>query len=91
MRLYFDFENRFETIRDDEGVEAADLDQALDDIRSVIEEMARELGGALGDAPVLIVRDETGSHVARLPIQELLDHFLSSDQGNVVSLSRRRR
>jgi hypothetical protein len=91
MRFYFDFENGRETIRDDEGVEADDLDQALDDARSAIEEIVQELkGGALGEAPVLIVRDETGSSAARLPIQELLDYFSSSDRGNMVSFSRGR-
>jgi hypothetical protein len=91
MRFYFDFENGHETIRDDEGVEADDLDQALDDAQSAIQEIAQELKhGALGDEPVLIVRDETGSSIARLPIQALLDHFSSSDQGSVVSLSKRR-
>lgn len=90
MRFYFDFENRFETVYDDEGVEADDLGQALNDARSVIQKMAQELDGDLGEAPVLIVRDENGSQVARLPIQELLEHFLSSDQGNVVSLNERR-
>lgn len=90
MRFYFDFENRFETVYDDEGVEADDLGQALNDARSVIQKMAQELDGDLGEAPVLVVRDENGSQVARLPIQELLEHFLSSDQGNVVSLNERR-
>jgi hypothetical protein len=88
MRFYFDFENGFETIRDDAGVEADDLDQALDDAQSVIQEMAHEFkDGALGDAPVLVMRDETGSPVARLPIQEVLDCFLSLDRGKAVRLS----
>lgn len=91
MRFYFDFENGREKICDDEGVEADDLDQALEDAQSAIQEIAQELkDGALGDEPMLIVRDENGSSVARLPVQALLDHFLSSDQGNVVSLSKRR-
>jgi hypothetical protein len=92
MRFYFDFENGYETVRDDEGVEADDLDQALDDAQSAIQEIAQELkDGALGDEPVLIVRDETGSSVARLPVQALLDHFLSSDRDNVVKLYGKRR
>ena len=43
-RFYFDVGNGQETIRDDEGVEAEDLEQALSDARTVISEMADELG-----------------------------------------------
>ena len=68
-RFYFDVDNGQKTIRDDEGVEAEDLEQALVDARSVISEMADELGATdIDNAWTLVVRDETGLPVARVPI-----------------------
>lgn len=68
-RFYFDVEDGQETVRDEEGVGANDLDQALADARSVIREMADELATkGLSGAAVLVIRDETGAAVARLPI-----------------------
>lgn len=70
-RFYFDVDYGQEIIRDEEGVEADDLDQALADARSVIWETADELGNdALSDALVMLIRDETGSIVARLLIEK---------------------
>ncbi|MGQ7695774.1 DUF6894 family protein, partial [Streptococcus suis] len=40
IRFYFDVESGRETIRDRDGVEAADLAEALTEARSVIREMA---------------------------------------------------
>lgn len=42
--------------------------------------------GGSNDASVLIVRVEMESQVARLPIAELMDHLLNSDQGTAASL-----
>lgn len=68
-RFYFDVDNGRETIRDDEGVEAADLEQALTDARGVIGEMADDLGTTdLNNPWTLVVRDEMGSTVAHVPI-----------------------
>jgi predicted mannosyl-3-phosphoglycerate phosphatase (HAD superfamily) len=68
-RFYFDLDNNQVTIRDDEGVEAEDLEQALAEVRSVINEMANELGATDLDNPwTLIVRDETGLPIAHVPI-----------------------
>ncbi|KAA0122855.1 hypothetical protein CIW48_15550 [Methylobacterium sp. P1-11] len=69
-RFFFDVSNGVETILDDESVEAADLDEALTEARSVIAEMADEVIEANPDQSwVLIVRDEAGLVVGRLPIQ----------------------
>lgn len=69
-RFFFDLECGAEVIRDDEGAEAADLDQALADARSIIAEMAGEVAEANPGEPwTLIVRDEAGSTVGRLPIR----------------------
>ncbi|MHB2210928.1 DUF6894 family protein [Methylobacterium sp. CM6257] len=89
-RFYFDFEDGQETIRDDEGVEAEDLEQALADARSVIREMAGEVAANdPGEAWALVVRDETGSSVARLPIEKSQHRFSSSDRGRALKLIQR--
>jgi hypothetical protein len=68
-RFYFDVGNGRETIRDDEGVEAEDLEQALSDARTVISEMADELGATgIGNSWTLVERDETGLPIAHVPI-----------------------
>lgn len=69
-RFYFDIENGQASIRDEEGVEAASVEQALDEARSVIREMSAELTDANPDQTwTLIVRDASGSVVGRLPIK----------------------
>jgi hypothetical protein len=69
-RFFFDLVCGAEPIRDQEGAEATDLDQALADARSVVAEMADEVAEAnLGQSWTLIVRDEAGSTVGRLPIR----------------------
>jgi hypothetical protein len=68
-RFFFDLVCGDEVIQDDDGVEATDLDQALDEARSAIAEMADEvIGDGSGQPWAMIVRDETGAPVRRLPI-----------------------
>jgi hypothetical protein len=70
IRFYFDVESARETIRDLEGVEAADLAEALAEARSVIHETAEAVcADDPGTAWTLVVRDATGAVVARLPIK----------------------
>lgn len=70
IRFYFDVESGRETVRDLEGVEAADLAEALAEARSVIREMADAVcADDPGTAWTLVVRDATGAVVARLPIR----------------------
>jgi hypothetical protein len=89
-RFYFDVENGQATIWDEEGVRADSLEQALLDARSVISEMAGDLGdGILGAEPMLLVRDAAGSLVARLPIEHSQHRVSSSDPGNGQGLIRR--
>ncbi|MCJ2123841.1 hypothetical protein MKL11_14990 [Methylobacterium sp. J-077] len=70
-RFYFDVENGRERIRDEAGVEAESLEEALAEARSVIEEMAASVSGtaAAGASWTLVVRDAAGSVVGRLPIR----------------------
>jgi hypothetical protein len=65
-RFYFDIEVGNDTIRDKIGAEAADLDEALAEARSVIAEMVEEIGA--GETLVMVVRDSDDAPVARLPI-----------------------
>lgn len=68
-RFYFDVGNGQDAIRDEEGVEAEDLQQALADAYDLIVEMADDLGAAeLNNPWTLIMRDETGLTVAHVPI-----------------------
>lgn len=69
MRFYFDVGNGERTIQDHEGVEAEDLEQALADARSVLDELAGDLDANDIDDPwTLIIRDQTGMPVAHIPV-----------------------
>lgn len=68
-QFFFDLACGEEVIRDDEGVEAADLECALAEARSIIAEMAEDLGATDINSPwTLIVRDEIGLQLAHVPI-----------------------
>jgi hypothetical protein len=91
-RFFFDVENGRETIWDEEGVRADSLEQALIDARCVISEMAGGLTDELpGEELMLVVRDEAGSFVARLPIAKSQHRSSSPNSGNVQSLVERHR
>ena len=69
VRFFFDLVCGDEVILDNDGVEAMDLDQALAAARSAIAEMVDEvIEDGSGQPWAMIVRDETGSLVRRLPI-----------------------
>ena len=68
--FFFDVSNGLETLSDEVGIEAANLENVLAEARSVIVEMADEVTGAdLDQSWTLIVRDEAGSLVGPLPIK----------------------
>jgi hypothetical protein len=68
-RLYFDVSNGQEAIRDEEGAQAENLQQALADAHDVIGERADDLGAAdRNNSWTLIVRNGTGLTVAHVPI-----------------------
>ena len=69
MRFYFDVTNGQTTIRDTEGIEAADLDEATAQTQAVIEELRRsgELNG-FHEGWRLIIREMHGSIHRNLPI-----------------------
>ena len=68
-RFYFDLTNGQTTLRDETGVEATSLNEALEQARAAIDEMRDngELDG-LGRGWQLIIRDERGAVVQREPI-----------------------
>lgn len=68
-RFFFDLVSDEEVIRDNVGVEAQDLNQALDVARSIITEMAEEIAETHPDGLwELVVRDDRGSIVGHLLI-----------------------
>ena len=68
-RFYFDLTNGLETIRDHQGVEARDLDQAIEEARVVINEM-RDSGELSEDEEgwILIIKDAEGDTLMTLPV-----------------------
>lgn len=69
-RFFFDVINGEEVISDEVGVEVSSLNEALAEARSVIAEMAHEVtGDDPGPSWTLIVRDDAGSVLGRLPIK----------------------
>lgn len=69
-RFYFDLADGVTTIRDEEGVEATNLDQALEAAESVIREMrANGVLAHLGDGWTLCIRVEAETVLAILPVE----------------------
>ena len=68
-RFYFDLVNRETILPDEVGVEAADLDEALEEAASALEEL-RDSGEAadLGEGWQLLIRDKAGTLLRKLPI-----------------------
>jgi alanyl-tRNA synthetase len=70
-RFYFDLEDGQETISDEVGVEADSFEEAMDEARSVISEMADQLAADNpGETWLLVVRDADGSLLGRVPIKK---------------------
>jgi hypothetical protein len=71
-KLYFDIERVHVMFRDETGVETDDLEFALDEARSVIREVADEVAADHpGETFFLVVRDEDGSAVMRIPVKKI--------------------
>lgn len=69
QRFYFDLKNGHDFIRDNEGVEAHDLDQATDEAQAVIDEMRdRDDFAASNGEWSLAIRDERGTTLKTLPV-----------------------
>ncbi|MDP4003676.1 hypothetical protein [Methylobacterium sp. NEAU K] len=91
-RYFFDLVSGEEVIRDGEGAEAGNLDQALAEARSVIAEMADAVIEVDPDQPwTLIVRDEAGSVLGRLPIKGEMDRGPDGQQDPTSPHGRRAR
>ena len=67
--FYFDLVNQETILPDDVGVEAADLDEALEEAASALEEL-RDSGEAadLGEGWQMVIRDKAGRVLRKLPI-----------------------
>lgn len=73
MRFYFHLGNGSEVIRDDEGVEAASVEDARTEARLAIEEVVREGGTGILDWSGwrLEVSDAAGVQVFSVPLDSL--------------------
>lgn len=68
-RFFFDVINDESIIVDEQGVDAANLEQALDDAKIVLGQIADELGASsIKDSWTLVIRDQSGMTVAHIPI-----------------------
>lgn len=69
QRYHFDLNNGHDLIRDDKGVEAHDLDQAIKEAQAVLEEMRRSKKLLASDKGWrLVIRDESGASLMMLPL-----------------------
>ncbi|GLS46904.1 DUF6894 family protein [Methylobacterium brachythecii] len=67
-RFHFDVVRDDEVIRDEDGVEAEDLDDATEQALLCIEEMTSTGELSDGDGWCLVIRDETGDERRRIAI-----------------------
>ena len=67
--FYFDLESGEETIRDEEGVEADRVDEALDEARNAIAEIAYDTASKGSNKQwTVVIRNAVSILVGRLPI-----------------------
>ena len=75
QRFYFDLTNGEDLIRDDEGVDASGLVEAVKEAQSALDELR---GGYQPDMPGagwhLIIRDEAGATLKTLPFNDDTPH-----------------
>lgn len=69
-RFYFDLTYRSSSIRDDVGVEARDIDQAVEEAQVVIEEMRGRHELASLEDWNMAIRDESGATLMTLPLTQ---------------------
>ena len=70
-RFYFDLTNGLDTLRDDEGVEADDLDDATRQTQTVLDEISADgNASAVENGWHLIIRDESGATLKTLSVTE---------------------
>ncbi|MDR7040170.1 MULTISPECIES: DUF6894 family protein [Methylobacterium] len=68
-RFYFDLVCRERVIPDDTGIEAADLDEALEEAEAALQEMRRSgEASEFDEGWSLLIRDEGGAALRKLPI-----------------------
>lgn len=66
-RFHFDLEDGYRVIRDDTGIEAVSLEQAVEVAKDAIQEM-RESGELPSGAWEMVIHDASGTLTRRLPI-----------------------
>ena len=75
QRFYFDLKNEEVLIRDDEGVDASSLDEAIEEAHAGFRDI-RGSEDALtpGDGWQLIIRDESGMTLSTISLDEVAFH-----------------
>jgi hypothetical protein len=69
QRFYFDLTNGPATIRDDEGVEASDLHEAMEEAKAVLNEMRDSADQSRRhESWTLVIRAEGGIPLTTLPL-----------------------
>ena len=69
-RFYFDLVKRETILADEAGIEAADLDEALEEAKVALEELCDSGEAAdFSDGWQLLIRDEAGVTLTRLPVR----------------------
>lgn len=69
QRFFFDLTDGIDNLSDDEGVEAASLDETLEAAHAIIAEMrTKQELPAQGEGWELHIRDERGAIVMKLPV-----------------------
>ena len=68
--FYFDLVKRETILSDEAGIEAADLSEALEEAEVALEEW-RDSGeaAAFGDGWQMLIRDEAGAMLTKLPVR----------------------
>ena len=70
-RFYFDLTNGQDLIRDDEGVVATNLGEAVKEAQAALDDMrGRHPGDFPGTGWELIIRDEDGATLKTLPLDD---------------------
>lgn len=71
QRFHFDLTNGETFIRDDEGVDASGPDEAIEEARAALDCLrGNEEAPALGDGWQLIIRDESGTTLRAIPLDD---------------------
>lgn len=74
-RFYFDLTNGPDILRDHDGVEASSLDEAAGQVQAALEDLrGNEEAPAAGDGWQMVIRDESGTTLKTITLDDLAFH-----------------